>query len=80
MSKSTLDLLEERAQLLGVEIPEEIQTTIELGEEFKDYCGRLASEIEIYIRAIQHGSDVQEAIKNLKGVVRELEDMSHGIK
>ena len=93
MSKSALELLEERAKLFNVDIPDELIRTIELGEEFKDYCSRLSDEMvehvdcieAIYNRDLEShdnlhtywGETIPEAIKELYKIVQELKNMSH---
>lgn len=93
MSKSALELLEERATLFNIDIPEELIKTIELGEEFKDYCSRLSDEMAIHVDCIDAtytsdleahdtlhtywGETIPEAIKELYKIVQELKDMSN---
>lgn len=89
-----MELLKERAQLFNVDIPEEIIDAIELGEELKDYCARIADEISVHVDCIDAtysrelekydtthtfwGESIPEAVKQLNGIAQELRDISHG--
>lgn len=93
-TKVSVENIEDLAKLFNVNIPSELTEAIELVDEFRDHCGRLASELDVYIDTIAclydemaesldetpkyFGRTIPDAVRNLRSIAKELEDLSHG--
>jgi DNA repair ATPase RecN len=93
-TRVSIENIKDLAKIFNVEVSPDLTEAVELVQEFRNHCGRISKEIEIYISIIEslyaeilctldetpkyYGRTISDAVRNLKSIAEELEDLSHG--